>query len=98
MQSAMLCTSKTYILAIDQAQPSGLAVQRQGIGRQICSIRQEDVATVRARTLPAKLELEDLDLFLRERAGLEMSSILVGQSEQHVIYRLVESTCQACPT
>ena len=60
--------------------------------RQICSIKPEDVATVRESELLAKLELEDLDQILRERegfAGLGMWSALVVQSEQHVIYRLM---------
>ena len=35
--------------------------------RQICSIKSEDMATVRSSELLAKLELEDLDLILRER-------------------------------
>ena len=35
--------------------------------RQICSIKPEDVATVRPIELLAKLELEDLDLILKER-------------------------------
>ena len=35
--------------------------------RQICSIKPEDVATVRSIDLLAKLELQDLDLILRER-------------------------------
>ena len=35
--------------------------------RQICSIKPEEVATVRSSELLAKLELEDLDLILRER-------------------------------
>ena len=35
--------------------------------RQICSIKPEDVATVRSSKLLAKFELEDLDLILRER-------------------------------
>ena len=35
--------------------------------RQICSIKPEEVATVRSMELLAKLELEDLDLILRER-------------------------------
>ena len=35
--------------------------------RQICSIKPADVATVRSSDLLAKLELEDLDLILRER-------------------------------
>ena len=48
------------------------------MNRQICSIKQEDVATVRPRELLTKLELEDLKL-----SGLV-------QSEQHVIYRLME--------
>ena len=58
--------------------------------RQICSIKPEDVAMVRSSKLLAKLELEDLNLFEREGfAGLGMWSILVVQSEQHVIYRLM---------
>ena len=43
-------------------------------------------------TVLAKLELEDLYLNLRERegfAGLGIWSLLVVQSEQHVIYRLM---------
>ena len=35
--------------------------------RQICSIKPEDVATVRSSELLAKLELEDFILILRER-------------------------------
>ena len=35
--------------------------------RQICSIKPEDVATVRSSELLAKLELGDLDLILRAR-------------------------------
>ena len=40
-----------------------------------------------------KLELRDLDLILREEegfAGVDMWGILVGQSEQHLLLRLVE--------
>ena len=59
--------------------------------RQICSINPEDVATVRSSELLAKLEREDLGLISRERrlAGLGMWSVLVAQSEQHVIYTLM---------
>ena len=35
--------------------------------RQICSIKPEDVATLRTSELLARLQLEDLDLILRER-------------------------------
>ena len=35
--------------------------------RQICSIKPEDVAMVRSREFLAKLELEDLNLILRDR-------------------------------
>ena len=51
--------------------------------------------------LLAKLELEDRDLILRERegfAGLGMWSVLVVQSEQHVIYRLMEGGDQGGPS
>ena len=56
--------------------------------RQICSIKSEDVATVRSSQLLAKLE--DLGLILREGfAVLGMWSVLVEQSEQHVICGLM---------
>ena len=50
--------------------------------RQICSIKPEDVATVRSRELLAKLELADLNLILRERrlpwfGQVELSSDVV---------------------
>ena len=48
------------------------------------------MATVRSSELLAKLELENLDLILRERedfAGKGTWSVLVVLSEQHVIYR-----------
>ena len=50
---------------------------------QVFSIRSEDVATVRSNELLAKLELEDLDLILRERrlrwfGHVEHSSGAVG--------------------
>ena len=50
---------------------------------QVFSIRPEDVATVRSNELLAKLELEDLDLILRERrlrwfGHVEHSSGAVG--------------------
>ena len=35
--------------------------------RQICSIKPEDVATIRSSELLAKVELDDLYLILRER-------------------------------
>ena len=38
--------------------------------RQICSIKQEVVAIVRSSELLAKLQLEDLDLILREEKAL----------------------------
>ena len=41
--------------------------QHRAMIRQICRIKTEDVATVRSSLLLAKLELEDLNLILRER-------------------------------
>ena len=55
----------------------------------------------RSNELLAKIELEDLDLILRERegfAGLGMWGILVVQSEQHVIYRLMAGWRQGGPS
>ena len=58
--------------------------------RQICNIKPEDVAKVRSKELLAKLELEEFDLNLRESfAVLDKLSILVVQSEQHLIIRLM---------
>ena len=51
--------------------------------------------------LLAKLELEDLKLILIERtgfAGLGMWLVLVVQSEQHVIYRLMAGWGQGGPS
>ena len=87
VQSAMLHPSETWPLT-----KTNLQRYERVIIRQICSIKPEDVETVRSSELLAKLELEDLALILRERegfTGLGMWSVLVVQSEQHVIYRLM---------
>ena len=62
IRSAMLHASDTWPLTKMNLQRNDRAM----IG-QICSIKPGDVATVRSRKLLAKLELEDLDLILRER-------------------------------
>ena len=63
--SAMLHASETWPLTKTNLQ----CLQRndRAMIRQICSIKPEDVAMVRSSELLAKLELEDLDLILRER-------------------------------
>ena len=78
VRSAMLHASETWPLTKTNLQRNDRAMIRQ-----ICSIKPEDVATVRSTDLLAKLELEDLNLILRERrlAGLGMWSILVVRSE-----------------
>ena len=35
--------------------------------RQICNVKPEDVATVRSNQLLARLEIDDLDVILREK-------------------------------
>ena len=60
--SAMLHASETWPLTKMILQPNGWAMIRQ-----ICSIQPEDMATVQISKLLAKLELEDLNLILRER-------------------------------
>ena len=62
VRSAMLHASETWPLTKTNLQRNDRAMIRQ-----ICSIKPEDVATVRSNKLLAKLELEDLDLILRER-------------------------------
>ena len=62
MQSVMLHASETWPLTKTNLQRNDRAMIRQ-----ICSIKPEDVATVRSSELLTKLELEDLDLILRER-------------------------------
>ena len=61
----MLHVSETWPLTKTNLQC--LQRNERAMIRQICSIKPEDVATVRSSKLPAKLQLEDLDLTLRER-------------------------------
>ena len=61
----MLHASETWPLTKTNLQR--LQRNERAMIRQICSIKPEDVARVRSRELLAKLELEDLDLILRER-------------------------------
>ena len=61
-QSVMLHVSETWPLTKTNLQRNDRATIRH-----ICSIKPDDVATVRSSELLAKLELEDLDLILRER-------------------------------
>ena len=62
VRSAMLNASETWSLTKTNLQRNDRAMIRQ-----ICSIKPEDLASVRSSELLAKLELEDLDLILRER-------------------------------
>ena len=62
VRSAMLHASETWPLTRTNLQHNGRAMIRQ-----ICIIKSEDEAKVRSSNLLAKLELEDLDLILRER-------------------------------
>ena len=65
VQSTMLHVSETWPLTKTNLQR--LQRNDRAMIRQICSIKPEDVAKVRSSELLAKLELEDLDLILRER-------------------------------
>ena len=62
----MLHTSETWPLT-----KRSLQCNDRAMIRQICSIKPEDVATVRSskQNVLAKLELEDLDVILREGGG-----------------------------
>ena len=65
VRSAVLHASETWPLTKTNLQR--LQRNDRAMIRQICSIKPEDVATVRSSELLAKLELEDLGLILRER-------------------------------
>ena len=62
IRSAMLHAGETRPLTKTNVQR--LQRNDRAMIRQICSIKPEDVATVRSRELLAKLQLEDLDLIL----------------------------------
>ena len=62
VRSILLHASETWPLT-----KTNLKRNDSAMIRQICSIKPEDVVTVRSSELLAKLELEDLDLILRER-------------------------------
>ena len=62
---AMLHASETWPLTKTNLQP--LQRNDRAMIRQICSFKSEDMAMVRSSKLLAKLELEDLNLILRER-------------------------------
>ena len=64
VRSAMLHASETWPLTKKNLQRNHY--DRVMI-RQICSIKPEDMAMVRSSELLAKLELQNLDLILRER-------------------------------
>ena len=69
MRSAMLHASETWPLTKTNLQH--LQCNDRAMIRQICSIKPEDVATIRSSELLAKLELEDLGPhFEREKASL----------------------------
>ena len=65
VRSAILHASETWPLTKTNLQR--LQRNDRAMIRQICSIKLEDVATLRSRELLAKLQLEDLDLILREK-------------------------------
>ena len=65
VRSAMLHASETWPLTKTNLQR--LQRNDRAMIRQICSIKPEGVARVRSSELLAKLQLEDLDLILRER-------------------------------
>ena len=99
VRSAMLHASETWPLTKMNLQR--LQRNDRAMIRQICSIKPEDVARVRSSELLAKLQLEDLNLILREREGfpgLGMWSVRVVQSEQHMICRLTARGGQGGPS
>ena len=65
VQSAMLHASETWPLT----KPNLQRLQRndRAMIRQICNVRPQDIVTTRSNELLARLDIEDLDLILKER-------------------------------
>ena len=61
----MLHASETWLLT----KPSLQRLQRndRAMIRQICNVKPQDTATIRSTELLARLDIEDLDLILKER-------------------------------
>ena len=78
----MLHVSETWPLT-----KANLQRNERAMIKQICSIKPEDVATVRSSALLAKLELEDLNLILREKA-LQISACIafIWCSQNSMLY------------
>ena len=89
VRSAMLHASETWPLTKTNLQR--LQRNDRAMIRQICSIKPEDVATVRSSDYWQSLRLRTSTSFWEREgfAGLGMCSVLVVQSEQHMIYRLM---------
>ena len=64
----MLYASETWSLTKPDLQH--LKRNNKAIIRQICNVKPEDVATIRSNKLLAQLEIDYLDLILREKASL----------------------------
>ena len=67
-RNAMFHTSETWPLTRSDLQR--LRRNNRAIIRQICNVKPEDVATVRSNKLLAQLEIDYLDVILREKALL----------------------------
>ena len=96
MWSTMLHASKTWPMTKTNMQGNDRAMNRQ-----ICSIKPEDVAMVRSSELQwQSLSLKTSTSFWERNglASLGMWSVLVVQSEQHVIYRLMAGGAQGGPS
>ena len=61
----MLHLSDTWPLTKPDLQH--LRRNERAVIRQICNVKSEDVATIRANELLAQLEIDDLDPMLREK-------------------------------
>ena len=89
----MLHASETWPLAKMNLQH--MQLNDRAMIRQICNIKPEDVATVWSRELLAKLELEDLDLSLRESRLCWFGHV---ERSSGVIYRLMAGRGQGGPS
>ena len=93
VQNDMLLASENWPLT--KPKLKSLQCNDGAMIRQICNIKPDDVATIMSRSM----SLRTSTLFGQRECftGLDRWSILVMQSEQHVIYNIIEGVGQGGP-
>ena len=84
----MLRASETWSLTKPNLQH--LQGSDRAMIKQICNVKLQDIITTRSNELPVHLDIEDLDLILKERRLRWWKAPMV-RSRKPLAYRLIES-------